>query len=144
VFDCDDKSALARILPTGVYTIPEVAMIGETEEALKAKGIDYVVGRAGYMQNTRGQIIGDRHGFLKLLFDRASLKLLGAHILGEHATELIHIGLMAMLTKTGAELFNMACFNYPTLGDLYKSAAYSAIAGRDGAKFSLGKLVPLT
>ena len=78
----------------------------------------------------RGEIIGDQTGFLKLLFRREDMRLLGVHVIGEQATELVHIGLIAMLAEVGAELFNRACFNYPTLGDLYKYAAYDALAQR--------------
>jgi NAD(P) transhydrogenase len=121
------KTEISNMVPTGIYTIPEVSTVGETEESLKTKGVDYVVGRARYDQNARGQIVGDRTGFLKLLFNSADMKVLGVHVIGEHASELLHIGLMAMLTDSGVELFNRACFNYPTLGDLYKYAAYDAM-----------------
>jgi len=119
--------ALAPLLPNGIYTIPEVSMIGETEESLKQKGVEYVVGRATYIQNARGQIIGDKEGFLKLLFLRDGLKLVGVHVMGEQATEIVHIGLMAMLTNASATLFVEACFNVPTLGMLYKTATLQAI-----------------
>ena len=129
-FDFGMKCEIAPILPTGIYTIPEASMVGETEESLKEKQIDYLVGRARYMDNPRGQIIGDETGFLKLLFRREDLRLLGVHIVGEHATEVVHIGLMALLAEANADIFNRACFNYPTLGDLYKYAAYDAILQR--------------
>lgn len=128
------KPDLSPILPTGIYTIPEASMVGETEEMLKARGADYVVGRANYADNARGQIIGDDVGFLKLLFERKDMRLLGAHVLGEQATEVIHIGLMAMLAGDGADLFNRACFNFPTLGDLYKYATYDALIRREREK----------
>jgi NAD(P) transhydrogenase len=131
-FEKDVKKEIANVLPTGIYTIPEVSTIGDTEESLKSKGIDYVVGRARYDQNARGQIIGDGTGFLKLLFNSSDLKLLGAHVIGEQASELAHIGLMAMLTGSGVELFNRVCFNYPTLGELYKYAAYDAMLKQMG------------
>jgi NAD(P) transhydrogenase len=115
------------LLPTGVYTIPEIGMIGDTEEALRQKGVDYVVGRGPYRANPRGRIIGDVDGFLKLLFRRQDMKLLGVHVIGEHATELVHIGMMAILTDSTVELFAQACFNIPTLGELYKLAALDAI-----------------
>jgi NAD(P) transhydrogenase len=115
------------LLPNGIYTIPEVSMVGETEESLQKKGVDYVVGRAKYSENARGQIIGDVDGFLKLLFDRREMKLLGVHVLGELATEVVHIGLIAMMAGGGAHLFIEACFNIPTLGALYKSAALDAV-----------------
>ena len=125
--DFSMKSDLAPLLPSGIYTIPEASMVGETEETLNAKGIVYVVGRAPYSHNVRGKIIGDHTGVLKLLFHATDMKLLGVHVVGELATEVVHIGLMAMLTDSTVEVFNRACFNYPTLGDLYKYAAYDAI-----------------
>ena len=118
------------LLPTGIYTIPEASMVGETEQSLKERGIDYIVGRAHYARNPRGRIIGDDFGFLKLLFRREDLRLLGVHVVGEQATELVHIGLIALLRDGDAELFSSACFNYPTLGDLYKTATYDAIMRR--------------
>jgi NAD(P) transhydrogenase len=130
--EVDYKDVVAPILPTGIYTIPEASMAGETEDLLKSKGIDYVVGRARYMDNPRGQIIGDESGLLKLIFARDDMRLLGVHVVGEQATELVHIGLLAMMSGSGAELFNRTCFNYPTLGDLYKYATYEAILKRDG------------
>lgn len=129
-FGFDYKDVVAPILPTGIYTIPEASMAGETEESLKAKGIACVVGRARYADNPRGQIIGDETGLLKLIFARDDMRLLGVHIVGEQATELVHIGLMAMMSNSGAELLNRTCFNYPTLGDLYKHATYEAILKR--------------
>jgi NAD(P) transhydrogenase len=130
-FDSTFKSDLASCLPSGIYTIPEASMAGATEAALARDGVDYVVGRARYADLPRGEIIGDRTGFLKLLFRRDDMRLLGVHIMGEQATELIHVGLMALLMEADAELFNRACFNYPTLGDLYKYATYDAIARRE-------------
>jgi NAD(P) transhydrogenase len=130
--EVDYKDVVAPILPTGIYTIPEASMAGETEDSLGKKGIDYVVGRARYMDNPRGQIVGDESGLLKLIFARDDMRLLGVHVVGEQATELVHIGLVAMMSGSGAELFNRTCFNYPTLGDLYKYATYEAILKRDG------------
>lgn len=121
------KSAIAPLLPTGIYTIPEASCVGDTEAALVEKGIPYIAGRARYGDIPRGDIIGDNVGFLKLLFHRDDLRLLGVHVMGEQATEVVHIGLVAMMMEATAELFNRACFNYPTLGDLYKYAAYDAI-----------------
>jgi len=105
-------------------------MVGDTEAQLIEKKIPYVVGRARYAEIPRGKIIGDESGFLKLLFRREDMRLLGVHVMGEHATEVVHIGLMAMLSESTAEIFNRACFNYPTLGDLYKFAAYRALLER--------------
>ena len=120
------KNNLATLLPTGIYTIPEISMVGETEESLQKQGINYVAGRALYADNARGKIIGDSSGMLKLLFRADNQKVAGVHVIGEQATELVHIGLIAMLTGADREIFNTACFNYPTLGDLYKAATYDA------------------
>ena len=134
-FHKDYKTDLASILPTGIYTIPEVSMVGASEEDLKAQGVDYVVGRASYAHCARGEIIGDQTGFLKLLYRRDDMKLLGVHVIGEQASEVVHVGVVAMLAEGTAELFNRSCFNFPTLGDLYKIATYDAIgeAARSGA-----------
>ena len=105
-------------------------MVGDTEAALREKNIPFLIGRARYADIPRGDIIGDNTGFLKLLFHQDDLRLLGVHVLGEHATELVHIGLFAMLADATAELFSHGCFNYPTLGDLYKYAAYDAMIQR--------------
>ncbi|MCW8131004.1 MAG: Si-specific NAD(P)(+) transhydrogenase [Planctomycetota bacterium] len=126
-FDLSYKIKLAPILPYGIYTIPEVSMAGETESSLQEKNVDYVIGKALYGQNPRGEIIGDMDGFLKLLFNRADLKLLGVHVIGESASEVVHIGLIGLMTNATADLFVQTCFNYPTLGDLYKYASYDAM-----------------
>jgi NAD(P) transhydrogenase len=110
-------------LPAGIYTIPEVSMVGETEESLQKKNTPYIVGRANYRENARGRIIGDQDGFLKLLFRQDDLKLVGVHVMGELATEVVHIGLIAMMCDASANLFGEACLNMPTLGMLYKAAA---------------------
>lgn len=126
------KSDIATTLPTGIYTIPEASMAGATEAALREQGVDFIVGRARYADLARGDIIGDETGFLKLIFRRADMRLLGVHVMGEQATELVHVGLIALLAEADADLFNRACFNYPTLGDLYKYAAYDAIVQCEG------------
>jgi NAD(P) transhydrogenase len=125
------KDALAPILPYGLYTIPELSMAGETEESLKKQGVNYVVGRASYATNARGQIIGDGGGSLKLIFRRDDMKLLGVHVIGEAASELVHIGLTALLLGGTAQLFIETCYNYPTLSETYKYATYNALAQRD-------------
>ncbi|MFM8365061.1 MAG: Si-specific NAD(P)(+) transhydrogenase [Verrucomicrobiota bacterium] len=126
-FDLKYKTDLARILPLGIYTIPECSCAGETEESLRAKKIPYVVGRTRYSQNSRGFIIGDKEGFLKLLFHADDMKLLGIHVLGEEATDLVHIGLTALLLGQTASIFIDTCYNYPTLSEMYKYAAYDAL-----------------
>jgi NAD(P) transhydrogenase len=126
-FDVAAKGDAAPLLATGIYTIPEAGAVGATEQSLRNDGVDYIVGKARYADHARGRIVGDDVGFLKLLFRRADMRLLGAHVVGEHATELIHIALIAMMADASAELFNRACFNYPTLSDLYKYATYDAL-----------------
>jgi NAD(P) transhydrogenase len=116
------------VLPYGIYTIPEVSMAGETEEALRTQGVPYLAGRAAFLTNPRGQIIGETHGLLKLLFHRETLKLLGVHVLGEQAAELVHVGLTALVAGAGAQLFVETCFNYPTLSEAYKTATYDALS----------------
>lgn len=130
-FSLYPKERIAPVLPYGLYTIPELSMAGETEESCKAAKIDYVVGRAAYATNARGQIIGDGGGFLKLIFRREDMKLLGVHVIGEQASELVHIGLTALLCGAAAELFIETCYNYPTLSELYKYATYNAMAQRN-------------
>ena len=124
------KEGVAPILPCGIFTIPECSMVGETEESLAQQKIPYVVGKASYERNARGQIIGEQSGLLKLLFHEESMRLLGVHMIGEGATELIHVGLTALLLKAGAEIFIQSCYNYPTLTELYKYAAYDALGQR--------------
>lgn len=129
------KTQVAPILPLGVYTIPECSGAGKTESQCRREGIDYVVGRANYGQNPRGMIIGDFDGFLKLIFEAGKdeslpMKLLGVHVIGEIASEIVHIGLTALMTGATSSLFVNTCFNYPTLGELYKYATFDALDKR--------------
>ena len=133
-----EANRLGPILPFGIYTIPEVSMAGDTEEALIARSVPYVVGRARFGSNARGQIIGDTHGVLKLLFHRVDLKLLGVHVMGRQASELVHVGLMALMTGAGARLFVETCFNYPTLSETYKTATHDALDALRGRVQSQG------
>lgn len=135
-------SGMPPLLPTGIYTIPEAAMVGETEGSLTAHGVEYVVGRGDYAENARGKIIGDTTGFLKLLFRKDDMKLVGVHAVGEQATELIHIGLMVMRAKGGPEMLVHTCFNYPTLAWLYKWAAFDAVIARFGSLDAVPVPVP--
>ena len=130
-FGAGFRKELDLLFPSGIYTIPEASAVGATEEALAEKGVDYVVGRAAYSDNARGAIVGDRSGFLKLLFRRRDMKLLGVHVMGELATELAHVGLMTMVCGGGSAELERACFNVPTLSQLYKDAAYRARVARD-------------
>ena len=126
-FDIPFKTGVARLFPYGVYTIPEVSMIGATEEELKERGTPYEVGRARYENNARGQITGDLDGFVKLVFDPATRKLLGAHLIGGGATELVHIAQMVMLKDGGLDDFLHSVFNFPTLAECFKYAAYDGL-----------------
>ena len=135
-------SRMPLLLPTGIYTIPEAAMVGETEGSLKSQGIPYVVGRGDYAENARGKIIGDSKGFLKLLFRAEDMKLVGVHVIGEQATEMVHIGLMVMRAGGAADLLLHTCFNYPTLGWMYKWAAFDAVIARYGSLDAVPVPVP--
>src|SRR5258707_8894205 len=103
-------------------------------ESLKKKGVAYIVGRANYRENARGRIIGDEDGFLKLLFRQDDLKLVGVHIMGDLGTEVVHIGLVAMMGNASANLFVDACLNSPTLGMLYKTATLNALQKRSASE----------
>ncbi|MEO6326013.1 MAG: Si-specific NAD(P)(+) transhydrogenase [Thermoanaerobaculia bacterium] len=120
-------TSVSSLFPYGIYTIPEISMIGATEEELKAKGIPYEVGRSRYENNARGQIIGDPDGFVKLIFTPDTHKLLGAHLIGGSATELVHIPQMVMAHGGGLEEFLHAVFNFPTLAECFKYAAYDGL-----------------
>jgi NAD(P) transhydrogenase len=126
-FNLRYKERVSPIVPLAVYTIPEISMIGMTEEECKQKEIPYLVGRALYANNPRGQILGDTSGMLKLLFSPAGKKLLGVHIIGEMASELVHLGAQVMAEDGTIDAFITAVYNYPTLSDLYKYAAYDGL-----------------
>jgi NAD(P) transhydrogenase len=126
-FDLGFKSRVAPVFPYGLYTIPEVSMVGETEETAAKKGLDFEVGRARYRDNARGQIIGDTSGLVKLLFTVPDKKIIGVHVLGERATELIHIGMAVMHHGGHLDDFIEMVFNFPTLSELFKYAAYDGL-----------------
>lgn len=126
-FDLKYKTRVAPVFPLAVYTIPEVAMAGETEETCREKGIDHCVGRALYRANARGQITGDLAGQIKLVFRASDKALLGVHIIGAAASELIHVGLMVMQAGGTIDAFIETVFNYPTLGEAYKYATYDGL-----------------
>jgi NAD(P) transhydrogenase len=117
-------------LPFAIYAIPEVSFIGATEEELRATAGDFVTGRGLYGMNPRGQIIGDTGGMMKLLFDAETMVLLGAHIVGAGAAELIHTGQAFLQAGATATEISETLFNYPTLSDLYRHAAMEALAER--------------
>jgi NAD(P) transhydrogenase len=121
------KREVAATMPYGIYTIPEVSSYGETEESCKEKNIDYVAGRALFADNPRGKITGDLEGATKLVVDAHSRKVLGVHVIGERASELVHIGQTAITLGATVDVFIEMVFNYPTLADSYKYAAYECL-----------------
>ena len=132
------KQRLASMLPMGVYTIPEISAVGESEETCKEKGIDYEVGRARYANNARGQIVGDLPGILKLIFTKSDRRLLGVQMIGQNATEVIHLGMMALEAGMSIDVFIEFVFNYPTLSEMYKYAAYDGLGNLAGHKLREG------
>jgi NAD(P) transhydrogenase len=115
------------LYPYGIYTIPEISFIGKTEEQLTEEGVPYEVGIAYFREIPRGQIRGDTTGRLKLIFDPDSKALLGVHIIGEGASELLHIGQAVFALKGTIEYFVDSVFNYPTLAECYKTAAFNGL-----------------
>jgi NAD(P) transhydrogenase len=113
--------------PYGIYTIPEISFIGKTEEQLTDEGVAYEVGMAFFREIARGQIRGDTTGRLKILFDPSTKQLLGVHIIGEGASELLHIGQAVFALKGTVEYFVDTVFNYPTLAECYKAAAFNGL-----------------
>lgn len=126
-FGFEYKQRVSSLLPYALYTIPEVSMVGATGEELKAAGRPYLAGRASYRDNPRGQIAGDTTGFIKLLFDPEDQKLLGVHIIGERASEIIHIGEACIYFGGTIDFFIQNVFNFPTFSDLYTYAAYDGL-----------------
>ena len=116
-----------HLLPYGIYTIPEISMVGRNEDELTRDGVPYEVGVARYREIARGQIIGDTVGMLKLLFHSETRQLLGVHVIGEGATELVHIGQAVMAHGGKLDYFIDTVFNYPTLAECYKVAALAAL-----------------
>jgi NAD(P) transhydrogenase len=111
-----------------VPLIPEIGFIGKTEEQLTYEDVPYGVGVARYSETTRGQIMGDSNGMLKIIFHRETLELLAVHVIGEGATELIHLGQMVLLYGGKIDDFVNIVFNYPTLAQCYKMAAFDGIS----------------
>jgi NAD(P) transhydrogenase len=131
------KNAVDALVPSGIYTLPEAATVGMSEEAARAAGEDVEVGRAFFADNPRARIAGTTEGLVKLVFRASDHRLLGAHILGEEASELIHIAHAMLHAGATARAFIDATFNFPTRADAYKYAAYDALTrleARDGAR----------
>jgi NAD(P) transhydrogenase len=128
----DEEDHGIGLFPYGIYTVPEISTIGANEDELTAAGTPYEIGKANYREIARGQIIGDRTGMLKLIFDPETRKILGVHILGEGATELIHIGQAVMALNGTIDYLAHAVFNYPTLAECYKIAAFDGLSRLNG------------
>ena len=118
--------SMSEYFPSGIYSIPEISMVGKTEQDLKSMEIPYVTGVARYQEIARGQILGDDSGMLKLLFALENRQLLGVHAIGTGATELIHIGQAVLCFHGSLDYFLQTVFNYPTLAECYKVAAWDA------------------
>ncbi len=121
------RSKVSDLLPVGIYTIPEVSCVGESEESLSAKFVPYVVGKASLQGNARANLVGEATGFIKVLAAKGDGKILGVHVIGPHASELVHLGHAVMALGGDLHYFADAVFNYPTLGEAYKYAAFEAL-----------------
>ena len=119
--------SVPALFPYGIYSVPEISMVGKTEEELTQAGVAYEVGKAHYREIARGQIIGDTTGLLKLIFHSETRVLLGVHIIGDGASELIHIGQAVLAFRGTIDYFIDTVFNYPTLAECYKVAAFDGI-----------------
>ena len=124
----------APFFPYGIYTVPEISMVGKTEQELTAERVPYEVGKALYENVTKAQMVGDRAGMLKLIFDPDTLKLLSVHAIGDEATEIIHIGHAVIALGGTIEYFRDNVFNYPTFAEAYKVAAYDAFNKISGVR----------
>jgi NAD(P) transhydrogenase len=122
-----EAKSVPELFPYGIYAIPEISMVGRTEEELTQQSIPYEVGKAQYREIARGQIIGDSTGLLKLIFHFETRELLGVHIIGEGASELIHIGQAVLAFGGTIDYFVNTVFNYPTLAECYKTAALDGV-----------------
>ena len=118
---------MSHLIPYGIYSIPEISMVGATEEELTRQKAPYEIGLARYTELAKGQMLGDETGLLKILFDPNTLKLLGVHIIGDRAAEIIHIGQAVLTMGATIEYFRDTVFNYPTLAEAYKVAALDGL-----------------
>ena len=127
MFGLPSRPIAPALLPYGIYTLPEISMVGATEQTLTEESVPYEIGIARYEELAKGQILGDETGMLKLLFDPTTMRLLGVHIIGEGASELIHIGQAVLALGGTIEYFRDNVFNYPTLAEAYKVAALAGL-----------------
>jgi NAD(P) transhydrogenase len=116
-----------QLFPYGIYTVPEISMVGRTEDELTDASVPYEVGKARFRELARGQITGDTIGLLKLLFDPDTRRLLGVHVIGEGASEIVHIGQALMAHGGTVDWLSDAVFNYPTMAEAYKVAALDGL-----------------
>lgn len=143
MFQTDDINMEAEVFPYGIYTVPEVSMVGITEEQGRKSGLEYEVGHSCYRDIARGMIMGDQdNGFLKLIFEKQSRVVRGVHIMGHLATELIHYGMTLVRDQQTIDHIVGTVFNYPTHHDLYKYAAYDGLGNIAGKKVkTAGELI---
>jgi NAD(P) transhydrogenase len=125
--------ALTSLVPSGVYTIPEIACVGISQTEAALKKMDVIIGRADFSEVARAHIAGEPNGFLTLLCDRSSGRVLGIQVLGEGATELVHLGQAAIATASTADFFIEQIFNFPTMSEAYRIAAFDILKQRQAA-----------
>ncbi len=126
---------VSNVLPYGIYTIPEVSCVGLSEEDAKAKGLDVVAGKGTFAENARAKVNGFTDGFVKIVVERDSRKVIGAHAIGDRATEIIHIGQLMVAFGASIDAAAATVFNYPTLSERESIAALDALAqDRRGAE----------
>jgi NAD(P) transhydrogenase len=126
--EAEARGALNDLLPYGIYTIPEMSLVGHTEESAREAGEEFEVGISRFAELARGQIMNDHDGMLKIIFRRSDHKLLGTHVIGERAAELVHLGQAVMSFGGTIDYFIDTVFNYPTLSEAYKVAALDGIS----------------
>ena len=124
---CDVRDYNTELFPFGIYAVPEISMVGKTEEQLTDEGIPYETGIAHYREIARAKLLGDELGMMKMLIHQETHKILGIHIIGAESTELIHVGQAVMAFEGSAEFFIDNVFNFPTLAECYKVAAYNGL-----------------
>ena len=134
MFQINDYDSLPKVLPFGIYTIPEVSMVGITEEQAQESGLEYFVGRAHHARMARGMIMGTKAGLMKLIIRRGDSVIVGVHLIGQWSSELIHYGMTLVNDRKSIMQVTSTVFNYPTLHELYKYACYDALSGLSGRK----------
>jgi len=137
IFKTKDFDILAKVIPFGIYTIPEVSMVGMTEEEAIKQNIPYCVGRARYKDLLRGKIMGTESGYMKIIFRKDDLVIIGVHLIGNIASEIIHYGMTLVERKMSVQEVISVVFNFPTLHDLYKYACYDGLGNLSGHKIKI-------